>query len=540
LFFLLAVIPLFSQESPAGNTAEGAEPSASSSEDIVEDTAQPFSPDDSTLYVIVDYKFTVKGISRPFALLYKLVEKGEFRQGETITGKTNLEKYISNITQIYINQRVLKDNAEVTYSTGDRNEDGTYPVTIMIKVEDAWNIIALPRPYYKNNVVDITIKARDYNFLGTMNPLRIDIGYKYDGGEEQPHSFLLGVYFDTHFKFLGYYWNFIFDNTVQYRVKAPVYYENLTGLSMDLPFRSTTFTFGINERLYLNQENSDWAKENGYGTYQDGLYMTSNPYVSWSIPTGLTVSRFGDLTYSLSTSATFNHELPPWHLADDRKGPFMNFGHSLGFGNIDWHGNYREGLSFSVGNSYQYDFHREIYNISFDFTGIGHHIVKKYFAVSARLMYRYWYSSDVTSEGSYISYNLRGIADTSITAFQMLSLNLDLPFRLFAFTPSKWFKNNKLSFFDLEVHASPVIDLALYRQKFYDFVGEKTMYRPAEYAATAGLELVIFSSFIRSLYVRVGFAINAKQFLKDLIKEKSFRIPGGDNREIYFIMGHFY
>jgi len=408
----------------------------------------------------------------------------------------------------------------------------------MIKVEDTWNIIALPRPYYKNNVVDITIKARDYNFLGTMNPLRIDLGYNYDGDEEQPHSFLLGVYFDTPFRFLGYYWNFTFDNAIQYRFNAPVYYENLTGLSMDLPFRSTTFTFGINERFYLNQENSDWAKENGYGTYQDGLYMSSNPYVNWSIPTGLTVSRFGDLTYSTSISATFNHEFPQWSLPDDRKGPFMNFGHSLGFGNTDWHGNYREGLYFSLSNSYQYDFNREIYDISFGFTGIGHHIVKKYFAVSARLMYRYWYSSDVTSNGGNVSSNLRGIRDDAFYAYQMMSLNIDLPVRLFAFTPSKWFNTKKLSFFDLEVHASPVIDLAWYQSKYYD--GDKTMYNPVDYLVTGGLELVIFSSFIRSLYVRVGFAINAKQFLKDLIKEKSFRIPGGDNREIYFIMGHFY
>jgi hypothetical protein len=504
-----------------------------------QDEEPQITEDDSTLYVIVDYKFTVKGITRPFALLYKLVENGEFREGETIKGKANLEKYISDITQIYINQRVLKDNAEVGYSTGGRNEDGTYPVTIMINVEDSFNIIALPRPYYKNGVFDITIKARDYNFLGTMNPLRIDVGYNYNEDEENPHSFLFGVYFNTPFKLWGYYWNFIFDNTVQFRIDSPVYYENTTGISMDLPFRSTAFTFGLNERIYLNQENSDWAKANGYGFHQ-GLYVSSNPYVSWRIPTGLTISEFGDLTYTPSVSAAFNLEFPDWPLAPDRKGPFLNLGHSLGFGKIDWHGNYREGLSFSMGNSYQYDFNQMIHSISFDFTGIGHHVFAKFFAVSARLMYRYWYSSDVTSEGSQISYNLRGIADDSITAYQAFILNIDLPFRLFAFTPSTWFKKDKLSFFDLEVHAAPVIDLAVYRRKFYDFDEEKTKYHFAEYAVTAGLELVVFSSFMRSLYVRLGFAINAKEFLRNLINEKSFKIPDGSNREIYFIMGHFF
>jgi len=522
LFLLLAASLLLSQEIPA--EIEESLPTG--------DADQPFSPDDSTLFVIVDYEYTVKGRTLPFALLYTLVENDEFRKGEIITGKTNLEKYIGDITQIYINQRVLKDNVEVSYSTDARNEDGAYPVTIMIKVEDSFNIIALPGPYYKNGAFDLTIKARDYNFLGTMHPLQIDLGYNYDGGDR--NTFLFGVYFDTPFKAFGYYWNFNIDNNVQYRVDAPVYFQNTTGLSMNLPFRSTTFIFGFNESFYLNQENSDWAKENGYGLYQDGLYMVSNMSVSWRIPTGLTVSRFGDLAYTPVISATFTHEFPDWPLVDDRKGPFMSFGHYLGFGRIDWHGNYREGLSFSMGNSYQYNFNRMFYDISFGITGIGHFIVSSFFGVSARLMYNYWYSSDVTSAGQYISYNLRGVEDSSITAYHSLLLNIDLPFRLFAFTPSKWFNSRKFRFFDLEVHAAPVLDLALYHQKSFD--GDKTLYSPAGYAATGGMELVVFSLFMRNLYVRLGFAINIKEF----IKARPLRIPDGDNREIYLIMGHFY
>jgi hypothetical protein len=510
------MFPLFSQEasSPLGDDA--------------------LENDDSTLYVIAAYEFSVKGRSLPSALLYKLVDQGEFREGEIITGKANLETYISDITQIYINQRVLKNNVEVSYSTGARNEDGAFPVTIMIKVEDTWNIIALPRPYYKNDVFDLTIKARDYNFLGTMNPLRIDIGYIYN--EEKRHSLLFGVFFNTPFKALGYYWNFTFDNTIQYRIDAPFYYQNNTGISMELPFHTTTFTFGFNERLYLNEENSDWTEEADYGPYQEGLYMSSNLYVSWKIPTGLTVSKFGELIYTPEISTTINHELPEWPLVYFRKGTFLGFNHSLGFGKIDWHANYREGLSVSMGNSYQYEFHRMLYNISFNLTGIGHYIVSDFFAVSARLMYKYWYSSDVTSGGDYASYYLRGIADKSIIAYQMFSLNLDLPLRLFIFMPSKWLKNQKLSFFDFEMHFSPVIDLALYYQKSFDYNKDKIFFYPGQIAATGGVELVVFPLFMRNLYIRFGFAVNLKEF----ITARPVSLPDGGNREIYLIMGHFY
>jgi hypothetical protein len=531
LLFLFAAFPLSSQEIPPEPEAEA--------------ESQPkgqASTDDSALYVISGYEFSVKGRSRPNALLYKLIEQGEYREGEIITGKAALEKYIHDITQIYINQRVLKNNVEVSYSVGDQNEDGAYPVTIMTRVEDSWNIIALPRPYYKNNVFDLTIKARDYNFLGTMNPLRIDLGYNYN--EDKRHSFLFGVFSNTPFKAFGYYWNLTFDNTVQYRVDAPFYHQNTTGLSMELPFRSTTFTFGFDERFFTNEENPDWAQDAGYDIYQDNLYMSSRMYVSWKIPTGIMVSRFGELTYTPEISTTFNHELPQWPVDDFRQGPFLNFNHTLGFEKIDWHANYRDGLSFYVGNSYQYDFNDMLNEVTFNVTGIGHYIVSDFFAISSRLMYQYWFFSSQMRNGEYASYYLRGIADKSITAYQMFLLNMDFPFRLFVFTPSKWFRNRKLSFFDFEMQASPIVDLAVYHQKSYaveddgyDNTGKGvTLYYPGEIAATGGLEFVVFPAFMRNLYIRIGFAVNLKEFLT----ARPFRLPDGDNREIYIIMGHFY
>ena len=491
------------------------------------------------LYVITAYEFNVKGRSRPNALLYKLIEHGEFREGEIINGKANLEKYLGDITQIYINQRVLKNNVEVKYYAGAQNEDGTYPVTIVISVEDSWNIIALPRPYYKNNVFDLTVKARDYNFLGTMNPLRIDLGYNYN--ENKQHSLLFGVFSNMPFKAFGYYWNLTFDNTIQYRVDAPFYYQNKTGLSMELPFYTTTFTFGFDEKFNLNEENPDWAQDAGYGIYQDDLYMSSRPYISWKIPTGI-ISTFGELTYTPVISATFNHELPRSPISDFLKGPFLNFSHTLGLEKIDWHANYREGLSVSIGNSYQYDFNNMLNEVSFNTTLIGHYIVSDFFAISTRLMYNYWFFSSHMREGEYASYYLRGISDKAFTAYQMFSLNMDFPFRLFVFTPSKWFNTRKLSFFDFEMHASPIIDLAVYYQRKYTdtddgYTSKGTiMYYPGKIAATGGIEFVIFPAFMRNLYVRLGFAINLKEF----VTERPLRIPDGDNREIYLIMGHFY
>jgi hypothetical protein len=495
------------------------------SESEVQDTA------DTRLYVITAFEFDIKGRTRPFALIYN----GEFKTGETLEGQANLDAYIRDKTQILVNQRVLKDNAVITHSVGEQAEDGSYPVTLTINVEDSWNIIALPKPEYSTNTgFDLTIKARDYNFLGTMNPLRIDLGYRLD--ENSRSSMQFEVYSDTPFRAFGYTWNLRFDNLFWYRpqVEQPFFYQNVTGLSMELPFYATTFTFGFEEYVNLNEENSYRYKEFYHKDFQDGLYTTSTLYVSWKIPTGLMVSRYGELTYTPGISATFNHEFPHWPLLEFRKGPFLGFGHSLGFEKIDWHANYRDGFAASISNSYSYDFFRlnnndEPLSISLTLHGAGYFIINRFFGISSRLQYRHWFYHD-PDYYEQAGDNLRGIADRAISADYMLSLNMDFPLRVWLFTPSKWFNNQKLNFFDVELQIAPVIDMALYHDPKTEI-----SFSPKNIAATGGMELIVFSDFMRNLYIRLGYTANLRELFK------TGKLPeSGDNREIYLIMGHFY
>jgi hypothetical protein len=259
--------------------------------------------DEDTLFVIMDFEFDITGRTRPDAL----IRNGELELGEEIRGKANLEDYIRDKTQLLINQRVLKDNVEISYSIGERRPDGVYPVSLLIKVEDSWNFIIIPMPRYSSNTgFEFIIRLRDYNFWGTMNPLMIDLGYRYD--ENSRSSFNLGIESNTPFRAFGYNWNFLFNNIFSYRpqTEEPFYFRSVIGLSMDLPFRTTTFTFGFEESFHLNEENLNRHQET-YGEFQKGFYMASLMFVSWEIPTGLEVSRFGELTYTPRVSATFNH-----------------------------------------------------------------------------------------------------------------------------------------------------------------------------------------------------------------------------------------
>jgi hypothetical protein len=419
-----------------------------------------------------------------------------------------------------INQRVLKDNVLITYSAGEQAGDGSYPLILTIKAEDTWNIIAIPRPRYSSNSgFDITIKARDYNFLGTMSPLRLDLGYSYD--EELNHFFNLMLDTDIPFKLFDLYWNINFDHDFSYRpnMDAPFYYKNTTGISVEIPFKRTTFTTGFDESFILNQENARRYRDE-YGRFQKGLYMSSNPYISWKIPTGFYYYHLGEITYTPRLSATINHELPKWPLADFRKGPFLNFSHNLSFGRIDWIDNFLKGISAGINNSYSYDFYKlrnnvNPWGINFNFTGTGHKIIREYASFSTRLMYRHWLFDDYTDSGGDV---IRGIIDNDILTNYMFSLNLDLAIKVLRFLPSVWLNKEKMRFFNFDLHVAPFIDLALFNNPI--------TLEPLSFdnmLLGAGLELIVFPLSFRSLFLRASLGLGVE----------TAHLGRGFSREIY-------
>ena len=494
------------------------------------------------IYVIISINFNIKGLTKPFAI----IRNAELYTGEELAGKEKLEKYIADKAQLLLNQRVLK-TARIDYTIGEKQPDEKYPVDLLVSTEDTWNIIALPQPKYDSNTgFELTIKARDYNFLGTMNPLRLNIGYKYD--EYEHSSLLVELESDMPFTVFGYNWNLTFNNYFSYRpqVSEPFFYQNTTGLSMELPFKKTTFTFSFYEYTKLNEENADRYKDEGYGEFQEGIYMTSRLVTSWKIPTGLLIRDYGELTYRPEISVNFYHEFPDWPLDDFRRGPTMNFNHSLGFDKIDWIGNYRKGLALSLRNSYTYDFYKineEVKALSFDYSvsAKGYFIFGNSFGISTYLQFRHWFYHDPAyyeSAGDV----LRGILDTAVHANYMLSLNLDFPAKILEFAPSKWFKTKKLSLFDFEMHVSPIIDMALYHDP------EKNIaFSFKNMLVSGGMEIIVFPAFMRSLYLRISVAWN---FIEQINNPGNYylnpvlpilpHLPEGNNREIFVGIGHHY
>ena len=466
---------------------------------------------DETVYVIRRLDFDVTGQTKPFAL----ISAGGFLEGERIKGKENLDKYTALKTQLLLNQRVL-DDVSIEYSLGEPEDDGALPVNLLVHVTDTRNLIILPYPKYdSNDGLSVTLKVRDYNFLGTMTPLKIDLGYQNDKNGDNVINFSIDS--NTPFQAAGLNWNFNFGNYLAYTFGQPLYYQNVTGLSLDLPWELTTFTVGFNQYLTFNEVNTDDTVDlYGLDDRLYGPYASTELFANWKIPFGLEIGDYGDLAYTTGLSGRINY---PYGKMDDSRKPITTFSQSLGFGRVDWIGNFQRGLTVSVSNSYGWYFGRGDAPIQVALNGVlaYYHPFSKYIGFNSRFMYRQWWQWS-QDRNSWIPYYyagdvIRGVVDEDIRADYMFSVNLDLPIRILRFWPSEWFNNSKLHFFDFEMQFSPFTDMALLEGPYSklknpgDPSGGGTKFRPGDMINTGGFEILVYPAYFRSLKIRgsVGY-----------------------------------
>jgi hypothetical protein len=478
---------------------------------------------DKTVYIIRNIDFNITGRTLPSILMYN----GKLEKGEEITGKANLELYIHDRIQRLVNQRVLKDDAQIDYTTGEAGEDGKVPVDLLVTVSDTWNIIAFPKPLWDPNTgFDITLKARDYNFFGTMNPLRIDLGYSLNQDQESNFNFLIDT--DIPFQALGLNWNVNFDNELNYTWQEALSYKNTAGVSMELPFKTTTFVFDISHYVTWYPRTSRRFR-NEYGNYFEGLSNSAEFSAAWKIPTGLKIFDYGELTYQPKISENIaynpgNHD--PRYFDDLIKGPTTNLNQSLGFDRVDWIGNYRRGIDIYFENSNSFNHNREFWNNRYSVDARGYFILTDFLAMSARLLWRHWFYNFPEKYVEDAGDVLRGILNDEIWADRMLSLNLEFPFKVFTARPSDWFNNSKMRIFNFDMYLSPILDIALVH-----LPNNLNDQPPLRMYYTGGAEVLVFPEFMRSLYLRVSAGIDLEAWLKNGKLSDS---------ELFIGLGHFF
>jgi len=487
--------------------------------------AQPQQTRDETVYYIRHITFYREGISQPYALR----NAAELTEGETLIGKEALVQYVQEKEQLLLNQRALA-SVRVEYILAEPDGDGRIPVDLTIYTKDTWNIIALPYFKYDSNTgLEVSAKARDYNFLGILQPLKIDLGYTIDREPLNELDFKQGTLFielDSNFPFRAFdlNWDLDSDHTFGYTYQYGFEYQTSTGLGVSFPVGFTTLTVKAYQGVYVNEENSSEYKATEGERFADYWYLSNWLQTDWEIPTGLKVNGLGKLTYT--PSARFQYNYRPWgDIGQQRIGPTGTLSHTLSFGRTDWVGNFRRGHEVSLANSNTYNFYKEIWSRNITATIMGHYPVFSWLGLSSRL-YGVYYFDDPNTSGAE---PIRGILSSSVTAQYGLYLNTNFSFRLIRFVPSEWFGKKWMALFDFEQQWSPFFDMALVKDPVH---GREFSLQNA--ITTAGLEVVTFPYFMRSFYVRISVGFDIQEALR--IKG----IPSGDYRSVFIGIGHHY
>lgn len=483
------------------------------------------STDETAVYYIHSVRYQIQGITTAYALQRAM----DLHGGELIQGKEALKVFVQDKLQLLLNQRVLED-ATIDYWLLDPDADGRVPVDLTVSVKDTWNLIALPYFKYDSNTgLELSVKARDFNFLGTMEPLKLDLGYTIDPDTLNSGSLGRGTFFmdlesKTPFVMARHDANFIFNHYLAVSNQFGFEYLNTTGLTIDFPYRGTVFTVGAFQGISVNEEELYQYKPL-YGDRYPGYWYLSNWLTAaWTIPTGFRLGNIGMVQYVPSLEFRYNYKFDG-DIGDERHGPTTTVAQSLDVGRFDWVGNYRRGFLGHLEVSNEYNLFFGSWDNAITGFAILYHPVSDFFGPSFRLIGNYYFGKPDYLAGL----PLRGILDKSIVAQYGLYFNADFPFRLIQFVPSQWFKNRKYAFFDFEQQWGPFIDMALLNDPVHG-----TSFSLNDMFVTGGLEVVTFPLFMRSFYIRISVGLD----LRAAISEKT--IPQGDHREIYVGLGHHY
>jgi hypothetical protein len=337
---------------------------------------------------------------------------------------------------------------------------------------------------------------------------------------------------------LQHRWLFSFDNTFLYAYDVPLRYKNRTALSLELPAGETALTFGFEEGVFINEENEDAYKK--AGAYFDGAYFSSRVYAVWEVPIA-NVGSYGVLSYkpALSLSVRYTYGGRDLSASGRSPGPILAFNHRIGFGRIEWRGSYQNGIEAYIENNNAFDFHNgsadRAWDVDYTIFLALHKQITSYLGFSAKARFYHAFFDDrapaalaapagLTDSLSALPARtigglLRGIADKDLFIRNggfVFSLNLDLPFAVLNFLPSKWSGNRKLHFLDFDIHLSPFIDMVMFDG--YTVSGGAVP-EPVEFFSNsptfaAGLELLVYPKTLHSLYLRLSIGYNVNRMIE--------------------------
>lgn len=440
--------------------------------------------------------------------------------------KEELDSYIKNYEIELANLRIF-ENIEIQYEISEENNteinEKLTPIILTIDLKESFSFLAVP--YFKfdsNTGSTIKIKAKDTNFLGSLNTMDFDVNFQIlTEDENDAAEYLLGANFKYDFPFRIGIVNttLINDYTISYTFGNNLpEWDGRLGLNFSLPINN------INLELELNQ----YAKrDTSFTIFGDDIYFTEN--AKFSVPILLfSNNNVGDIKYTPYISFTTNWDKDGINIKNnDLSSPIGVIGQSLSFGRINWIQNMREGFNFAMTNSLSYNFQRNEFipyinleiNSHWNFKDSSNWFLKR-LGINTKL-YGFVYiplENNKFYYGEKYGNYLRGIRDEqffnentdlfssekALSSFTAINLCFDFPISLFTTNFTKSF----FKYFNFELQVSPFIDISLGYNRY-----TKRFFHPRDGFYTAGLELLVYPLKWSSFTVRGCLGVDMGRLL---------------------------
>jgi hypothetical protein len=453
--------------------------------------------DGSPQFEITDVSYAIEGRTQEFALDARL----DIEEGTVFFTQEQLESYMADKQQELRNQRVLSEESELSYTVRER---AGQPDAVLVQVNaiDTWNLIAVPYPKYdSNDGLLLGIRARDYNFFGTMEELQINMDYENKIGDRDRLSgdevWSLQTRFDWPFQWVGHDWKWSLTQNLEFDASDDIEYGLSTGMSYDFLVGARTFTANYTQQYdYLTDDNSG-----------DGYYLTSGLSLGTSYDTGLELPVMGELKYRPSVFTDVRYKLGD-QISDDRRGIEPGFKHSLTGGDRDWIGNFRQGVTGAITNTNSVNLYDGEFDRDFDAELAGYLAVDP-FGFSGRGLLKASLDNNGYADGEPI----RGIIDNRFDGDVGAYINSDATLKVW--TIGNFVEGQGSFFFD----AGAIVNT------------EKGFRGLDDIQAGGGIEAIGFPLFARSLYMRISLGFD----LKAVLLNRSL-----SQREIFIGFGHHY
>lgn len=428
----------------------------------------------------------------------RILSIAEINKNESWQNIEDMELWIKKKKQVLTNWREL-DSIEFSYKLLEFKK--TYQAFIIIKIVDSNNIIVFPEPEYSSTSgLDLSLRGRDYNFLGLLTPLEVNIGYVLEqealtNGDLLNAGWYLEFYTSIPFKINKTEWEYSIEQGFSYTTDNV--FQSLTENDLYCLIETDigNFSAGLTEACHYNSSNNE-KYHNEYGQYLLG----------WFFDTSIEASYNKDIInlYKLETSInleldlSFNiKNLPDFSfIGKERAGPELSPSFNISMGQINWLDNLRDGFLANIEGSFLYNFYysefRPIYNFEMTF----HHSFFTYMGISTNLFAMYRPNTVLTDAESY----LRGVYD--LEASSGVFFNFDLPF-LISIEPDILFNWSWAEVLSFDLHIAPFIDLATtYSIEDPDY----NLYKPFYFCT--GIEAVIYPEIFRSVFLRISLGFN--------------------------------